>query len=443
VSDALAAPRRSLTRLTLTTFLNLALGLGVQIGAGIVVARWLGPAGKGTIGFAGYLLAFALTAAEGVRDAISWQFGKQGEAGPHVWGAALRLVAGAALALCALLLVCARLDPAHAVAFVAAAVAVPFALYLQVANVVYQLTHHVERINLRNTLTIGTGAPLVTLFAVAFFHAGVNTVLAIWAGGYLIAALWSGRGLHGLLGGRPRFDRPELTRAQAVFGFKASLAAAVAFLSLRVDVFIVAALAAPALLGIYTLALASGEFMWLASRSLTWSSTGRIATGTQSEAVALTARVVRAVLAVEVLLALPVFVFGPSLITLVYGPSFSASGLVLRLLLPGFVLYGVDGVLSYFIAVRSARPGTLLALESFSLALCAGLTLAGVARYGVLGAAAANTLTYTLAVLLKGGLFARAAGLSPLAILTPRVSDLPSFLRSWRGGGTTSATSPS
>jgi O-antigen/teichoic acid export membrane protein len=441
VSDAAPASRRSLTRLTLNTFANLALGMGVQIAAGVVVARTLGPAGKGAIGYAGYILAFALTAAEGVRDAISWQFGTRKLPGPHVWGAALRLLAIAAISLAAILLAFAKVDHAHTIAFVAAAIAIPFALYLQVANVVYQLSHKLERINLQSTITVGTGIPLVTLLAVLFFHAGVASVLAIWAAGYVVAAIWASRGLHEMLGGKPVFDQPELTRAQAAFGAKASLSAAVAFLALRIDVFIVAALLSPASLGIYTLAIASGEFMWLASRSLTWSSTGTIATAEAPIAASLTARVIRMVLGLQILVAVPVFIWGPALITLVYGPSFALSGSVLRLLLPGLVLYGIDGVLSFYIAVRSGRPGTLLALSTFSFALCAGLTYVGVSRYGVLGAAAANTVTYVLAVALKGTFFLRATGLSPLALLIPRAEDLPRFLRPRKGG--TSATSPS
>jgi O-antigen/teichoic acid export membrane protein len=435
-------PQRSLRRLTLHTFANLAFGLGLQVAAGVAVARLLGPAAKGQIAYAGYIVALAVTAGEGVRSAIAYFIGARALPRPSVWAAALRLVAGIALCGTALALAFATVDGVHALAYLAAAIVIPFALYQQVVNVVYQLSHRVERINLINTATIGGGASLAILIAVVFFHAGVPIVLGLWAASYLIGTLWSRSGVRSMLGSAARFDRPELLRGAAVFGLKASLGAAVSFLALRVDVFIVATLLAPALLGIYTLALSSGELIWLASRSLTWSSTGTIATVQSERAAAeLTAKVVRGTLYAGAAVALPLFLFGPWAITAVYGERFAASGAILRVVLPGLVLYGADGVLSFYLSARSGKPGTLLVLETISLALCAALTLAGVLRFGAVGAAAANTLTYTLAIALKAAFFTRESGLSPLTLLLPRSGDLPAFGRP--AAGATSTTSAS
>ncbi len=428
-----SARPRTLAQLTLHTFVNLILGTCAQVAAGIAVARVLGPSGKGLVSYAGYVLALALTSAEGLRNAIAFEVGTRGLPRPAVWAAALRIVAVLALGGVAILVALARIDAVHTVAFAFVAIAVPFALYLQIVNMIYQLAHRLEAINFKNTLTIGTGAPLATLVAVAFFHVDVTTVLAIWAAGYVAAALWSTAGLRGMLGGPARLTQPELIREQAAFGAKASLAATVAFLALRVDVFIVAALLAPAALGVYTLAVASGELMWLGSRSLLWSSSGTVATVDAPESATLTARLVRVVLAVELALAVPAFIFGPWLIDLVYGSAFHASGMLLRILLPGLVLYGVDGVISYYIAVRAARPGLLLGVETVTFALCAGLTYFGVVRFGLAGAAVADTVTYAVAIAVKGGLFCRAAQISPLELLRPRRDDIAAFTLVRRG----------
>ena len=434
--------RRSLARLTLHTFTNLAFGLGLQIAAGIAVGRLLGPAAKGQIAYAGYIVALAATFGEGIRAAVSHFGGARAIARTTVWGTALQAIAGLALAGSAVACALAVTDSAHAVAYLAAAVVVPFALYLQVVNVIYQLAHRVERINLQNTLTIGGGGSLAILAAVAFFHAGVPVVLGIWAASYFVGALWSGSGVRALIGGRPRFDRPGLLREAASFGGKASLASAVAFLALRVDVFIVAAMLSPALLGIYTLALSSGELIALAGRSLTWSSTGTIATlKNEAEAARLTAKVVRGTLYAGLAVALPLFFFGPWAIVAVYGDRFAASGPILRVVLPGLVLYGADGVLSFYLAVRSGKPGTLLVFESISLAACAVLTFAGVLRFGAVGAAAANTLTYALGIALKAAFFCREARVSPLDLLIPRAGDLPAFARFRRAPISTTSVS--
>ncbi len=434
--------RRGLTRLTLNTFANLTLGLGLQVAAGIAVGRLLGPAAKGQIAYAGYIVALALTAGEGVRAAVAYFMGPRALPRTSVWATALRLIAGLGLAGTALALAFAATDRAHAIAYLAAAIVIPFALYLQVINIVYQLSHRVERINLQNTLTIGGGASAAILIAVVAFHAGVPAVLGIWAASYLAGALWSRAALRGMLGGRPRFDNPQLLRGAVTFGGKAALAAVAAFLALRVDVFIVAAMLAPALLGIYTLALSSGELIWLASRSLTWSATGTIATlKSEREAAELTAKIVRGTLYAGIAVAIPLFVFAPWAIVAVYGERFAASGPILRVVLPGLVLYGADGVLSFYLSARSGKPGTLLMLESISFALCATLTLVGVMRYGAIGAAAANTATYALAIVLKAAFFSRQARISPWAMLLPRAADLPAFLRPGRASISTTSAS--
>ena len=93
----MSVPKRSLTRLSLNTFANIVIGMVAQIAAGIAVARILGPANKGIITYAGYLLVFAVTLADGIRDAISYQIGKRGLPARDVWSAALRLIAVAGL----------------------------------------------------------------------------------------------------------------------------------------------------------------------------------------------------------------------------------------------------------------------------------------------------------------------------------------------------------
>jgi O-antigen/teichoic acid export membrane protein len=441
-SPGAARQPRSLGRLAFHTFGNLVLGLGVQIVAGIAVGRVLGPAAKGQIAYAGYVLALVLTAAEGLRAAISHFMGPRAVPRPSVWAASLRLLWVLAAVAAGIALTLSAADRAHTLPYIAAAVAIPFALYLQVVNIVYQISHRLERINLQNTLTVGAGTSFVVLGAVVFFHAGVPAVLAIWVLGYIVASLWSRTSLHAMLGGRPRFDRPELVRQAAGFGLKASLAASVAFLALRVDVFIVAAMLAPATLGVYSVAISSGEMIWLVSKSLTWSALGSITTlRDDRDAAELAAKVARGAVYAGLVVAVPLFVLGPWLIATVYGERFAGAGDVLRVVLPGLVLYGADGVLSFYLAARAGRPGTLLILESLALVVCAACTYAGVLRFGAVGAGAANTITYALAIALKAAFFLRETGLSPADLIVPRLGDLPRF--AGYGRPATSTTSPS
>jgi O-antigen/teichoic acid export membrane protein len=314
-------------------------------------------------------------------------------------------------------------------------------MYVQAIGIVYILRDRVERINVQNSATIGGGYALVVLALVVFAHVSVSAVLIVWVAGYAIAAVWNTFGLRELLGVRtPLVAEPGDLRRHIGFAAKSALSANVTFLALRVDVFIVGALLSPEALGLYTLAISTGEVMWQVSRAVIWSSSGRVATLPIAESAALTARIVRSLVAVQLAAGVVLFLAGPWLIAHVYGARFAASGGVLRLLLPGLVFYSADGMLSYFIGVRAGRPGLLLGLESVTLAVCAGLTLAAVPHYGIAGAAVADTVAYVLSFAIKVVFFSRIGSVALDRVLLARPSDVPAFVRVRLPGSATSSS---
>jgi O-antigen/teichoic acid export membrane protein len=423
-----AAPQRSLTHKTLHTFATLLFGQGSSIAAGIATAHAFGPAGKGVISLAGILLTFAVTSADGVRAAVAFQVGREGRDARAVWGTALRLIALGSACGFMVFLGLWYFKPSQP-AFLYVALAFPFALYVQAVGVLYLLREHVERINLKNAATIGGGGSLVTLALVVVFHAPLWVVLSAWTATFVVAAIWSSVGVRELLGGPALLRAAGLLREQAGFAAKSALSSNVTFLALRVDVLIVGAVLSPASLGIYTLALATGEVMWGVSRSILWSTSGRVAMLDHDASAALTARAVRSVVAFQLLAGAALFAAGPWLIAAVYGVRFAESGQVLRLLLPGMVFYSADGMLSYFIAVRAGRPGLLLGLECITLVLCGAIAFFTVRPFGMYGAALADTVAYLTSYAVKVYFFTKLSG-TPLAnVLLPRYDDVPPALR--------------
>ncbi len=419
---------QSLARKTLHTFVTLLFGQGASIAAGIATAHAFGPVGKGVIAFAGVLLTFAITIAEGLKSAIAFQIGKERRDPRAVWRTSLRLMAALG-PLGAAIFVALYLRFPEQPAYLYVAIAFPFAMYVQAIGIVYILRDRVEQINMKNALTIGGGYSLATLALVLLFHIPVWAVMAVWIAAYVAAALWDTIGLSGLLGDEPdRRDAANLVREQIVFAAKSALSANVTFLALRIDVFIVSALLSPTSLGIYTLALASGEIMWQVSRSIIWSSSGRVAMYEMRESVELVARIVRSLVAVQLVAGIVLFAVGPWLIAHVYGARFAESGIVLRLLLPGLVLYSADGMLSYFIGVRAGRPSLLLGLETVTLVVCGTVTLLAVPRFGLAGAAIADSVAYVIAFVAKVVLFARMGDLPLAHVLVARPSDVPEFI---------------
>ena len=137
-----AAPKSSLFRKTLHTFATLLFGQGASIAAGIATAHAYGPAGKGVIALAAILAGFAVTTGDGVRQAVAFQVGREKRDARAVWGTALRVVAVTAPLGAAILLLLWRLSPGQP-AYLYAALAFPFALYVQCAGVIYLLRDHV------------------------------------------------------------------------------------------------------------------------------------------------------------------------------------------------------------------------------------------------------------------------------------------------------------
>lgn len=435
---------RSLLRLILHTLGTIVVGQGAQIVAGIVTARAFGPAGKGIISYAGVFVMFGVAAAEGLRNAIAFEAGAQGRPLRDAWQTALRLLCAIApagsLAFFGL-----WLHDRSQTAFLFVALTFPLAAYLQTVNVIYLLRHAIERINLQNAYTVGAGSSLITLVAVVVFHANIVVVLAIWTAGYVAAAVWATAGLPRLLrGAAPLATSPASVpaaalparppwRTQGLFALKGGLSAIVTLLAVRIDLIIVGATLPKASLGMYATALAVAELIYTLSRSVTWATTGQIATGSRSEAVALTAKVVRVLLAMQGLVALALWIAGPFAIDVLYGPRFAGAGLLLRIVLIRTVVYGVDGVISYFISVRAGRPGLQFAFEAGTLVLSATLTLLVVGPYGLAGAATAATLSFVVAFGVKLAYFARSGGLGWRDVLVLRYRDMPERLRARLG----------
>jgi len=376
---------------------------------------------------------FGVAGAEGLRNAIAFQFGSQAQPLDRVWRTALRTLGMLAPAGSLAFLVLWLHDRSQ-LAFLFVAIAFPFAAFLQTVNIVYLVRHAIERMNTQNACTVGAGSSVVTLAAVLIFHAGIVEVLAIWAAGYVAASLWAAVGLPGLL--RPAADDParegpraNLWSEQAAFSIKGGLSAVVTLLALRVDIIIVGSTLTKSSLGIYTTALALAELLTILSRSVTWATTARISTGSRSDAVILTAKVIRLLLAGQLAAAAILLAAGPYAIHLMYGPRFDGAALLLRIVLVRVVVYSVDGIVSYFISVRAGRPGLQFAFELGTLVLCAVSTLFAVHPWGLVGAAGAATATFLLAFVAKLSYFVRITGIGPRDVLLPRRSDLPTALR--------------
>ena len=424
----MSSPPRSLARSILHTLATIVVAQGAQIVAGIATARAFGPAGKGTINYMGIFVGFAVASADGLRNAIAFQIGNEGIAPRRVWNVATKVIATASPIGFLGFLALYEHDRTQ-LAFLFVALAFPFALYLQTVNVLYLVRHAIEKINVQNAWTVGAGSSVAIVVAIVFFHASVAAVLAITFAGYAVAAVWAGLGVPRLLadtdGTQPS---SAIVRGQLSYGGKGGLSAIVTLLALRVDILIVGSTLSKPELGIYATAVALAELLLALSRSVTWATTGRIATDSREDAIALVAKVVRSLVIGQTLVAIGMALFGPWAISLFYGNRFAGSAPLLAIVLPRVVFYSADGVVAYFISVRQGRPGVQFAFELATLCCSALATYAALGRYGLRGAAAAATITFVIAFLAKLAYFVHVSRLGWREFV-PKRSDVPERLR--------------
>jgi O-antigen/teichoic acid export membrane protein len=98
----------------------------------------------------------------------------------------------------------------------------------------------------------------------------------------------------------------------------------------------------------------------------------------------------RTTAAMTLALGVPAWLFGPRLVSIVYGRDFVDAGVALRWILPGIVAYSIVAVLSRYVVGRG-RPGlgTLILVGGLGANLVANLVL--IPRFGIVGAAASSS----------------------------------------------------
>ncbi len=365
---------------------------------GVLVARMFGPAGKGLLNYAGIAIVVATTLAEGVSGSIVYLLGQAGRDLGAVRRSTWLVIALPSLAGVVLYLALAALFPSQR-ALLFAGIAFPFALGGSALTGFMLAQHRIREINIANFIAQGGGAAVAGV-ALLVLHLQLDAFMLIWVLAYAASALFVvsrlGRAPLAALGASG--PGPELRAAQARFALRAGSAALAGFLALRIDVVIVSAAFDAAMLGIYTLALAAGELMWQLGRSISLASFGRLASADRARAADLTTRTTRMLVAFQAIVALALFVAGPYLIVLVYGPEFKAAGGLLRLLTLGMFFYCIDAPLVYYLNAFEGRPGLVFKIDVAVLVVSASCAAFLAAHIGILGVIIAMTFGYAVSL---------------------------------------------
>ncbi len=382
---------------------------------GVVVARSIGPAGKGFFSYAAMGVSFVSVFFYGFSDAVLLQFGKRQEGARAVHAVTIRILAIILAVVIPVFVAVAVLVPSQR-PLAAAAAALPFAMYVQMMTPFIMVRDNLKLLNLISIVQ-SMGTALCTIPLLLFAHLGLSAVIGVWLFFYALAGWQAARAMRPILQSSPPLRHARaLMGEQWHFGLRAAGSSTAGFLNMRISIFLVSFMFAPAALGWYTLAIGTGELLWQVSRAFGWSALGRIGSDPLPEAAALVARVTRNTLAIVGSLGIVAFIIGPWAIVHVYGEGFAPAGAALRWALPGLVAYAAEVSLTKFIILQLTRPLTIVWVQVGAALLCAATTIGFAGRFGIVAAAASTSVTYLLVTIVLLTIFTRGTGV-PLARL--------------------------
>lgn len=287
----------------------------------------------------------------------------------------------------------------------------------------------------------GFGVTNLAFVLPAVINVGVNGVLALlgllsvpgavatWLAGQLIATLlltWHVRSRS------VGFGRPSLglARSSLSFGLKSHVGRVMLLANYRIDQWILGAVAGSKQLGLYSVAVAWAEALFLLPTALAAVQRPDLVRGDQRSAAARTSSLFRFSAIVTLVGAVGLILLAPVLCVTVFGESFRGAIDDLRVLTVG--AFGIVALKQLGGALTARRKPTAASI-SIGVAFVAMLVLdiLLIPAYGGTGAALASSIAYSLGGVVVAAMFVRHLGARPSDLL-PGVRDVREAFRGAR-----------
>lgn len=213
------------------------------------------------------------------------------------------------------------------------------------------------------------------------------------------------------------------------FGFKAHFSNVLSFINYRADIYLISMFLNPAAVGLYGVAVSIAERLWIVSQSISSVLYPAISSSSNVDSKnKLTSVISRNVLFFSIIAGI-VFYFASDLIfRLLFGEAYADSSDILKMLLPGIILFSVDRILSNDLAGRG-KPELNMYTSIFTVASNIILNILLIPKIGIAGAAVSTSVTYSLSTLVKMILFKRETGVSYAKMVLLQKEDLILFKR--------------
>jgi O-antigen/teichoic acid export membrane protein len=430
----------SVLKSSFEVFLMRIWGAVVGLVVSIIIARFLGPEGKGMYSLLLLVPTLLVTFGNGgLQTSNVYFYGRK-------LGSAKQLAANSIWAAFVFGLIIFALfaftypflaprfyaDVPTAYLFVVVAMVPLMLLNAYFANLLLALKK-VRQFNLSYATQLTALLITIVLFVVVFKAGLVSTVVATVVNvvvGVVLAAFY----LH-------RSERLTLSfhwklfKATMSYGLKSYFANVIQFLNYRLDLLLVSFFIGTVAVGWYSVAVNFAEVLWYVPTSIGTILFPHVANSSEQSANIMTARISRQTLLLMTLASGVVALISPYIIPLVFGPEFSPAINALLILLPGVLLFSLAKIIGNDFSGRGLVVTNGI-VSAIALGLNIALNVILIPRMGINGAALSSTITYSIATILLIGLFSRHAKVSWTRLVFPEngdIKDLSKILRKNNG----------
>ncbi len=417
--------------LTIVTRLLMLLG---TVGASVIVGRWLGPEGLGSLAVLNTTIVLALSIGSlGLTSANTYFIAKNRQTLAPVWANAIvfALFGGTLVAVAVLTL--AKLEPAlfgsvTSDLILIAALSIPFQFLLALGLNVLLAMDRIRQLNFMDAL-----APALALFnaivVLLILHSNLKVLVSFNTAATVVLSagmLWViARVIARQKERIPFRPNSRLFKAAITYGLRFSIPLMAAILIFRVDLLIVNHFRGAAEAGVYAVASQVANLLTMLPGVIATLLFPRVAFA-QDPRGEFAIQVTRHVSFLMLIMCIGA-VAGSFLLPLVYGSRFADATIQLLILLPGVCLIGIESVL----VQHFTGTGLPLAIPVFwliTLATSVGLNLALVPVFGARGAAITSTLSYSLIFLFIAIYFCLKTGRRPTEIFLLRSREFRDLL---------------
>jgi O-antigen/teichoic acid export membrane protein len=215
------------------------------------------------------------------------------------------------------------------------------------------------------------------------------------------------------------------------YGIKGHMSNVLTYFNYRIDLFVIAHLLDNAAVGIYSIAVALVEKVWIVSQSVSAVLFARVATLTTSEERnRFTMLMARNTLLITAIGSLFLMLGVKILLVPIFGEEYALSEQPFLWMIPGVVIFSLGRVLSNDFSGRGKPEWNTYVAFVVAVSNIA-LNFFLIPIFGLLGAALATTISYLLDVLIKSAVFVKVNQQSVFDLVVVKKSDFELYRKQW------------